>query len=502
MEIAALIIGSLVAIPCLVLFIAYCVSRYDEKHKSERPNYFNVNISEEFFNEVKKTVTPFADLLHRLLVSDFYGWLDRQQLPTAEGTEVYQLTRDMILADIKTAFAEMGNPGIFKSKEGLAIMMAANVIYSDKELEFSRLRDIKDNALQPLRERMEAANKVLNQENDNTLVFANLLKSFDSDMFLQYLIALYRFLSVAAKADEVVTEQESTYLTNLLNRAQDLEQHVNEAAAQPSESNETNYQSELDSLIGLEAVKKEVQTLTNFIKIQQKRAEHGLKSSSLSYHCVFTGNPGTGKTTVARIVAGIYKELGVLKKGHLVETDRSGLVAEFIGQTAVKTNDIIDSALDGVLFIDEAYALADGGDNDYGKEAIATLLKRMEDERDRLVVILAGYTENMKHFIQSNPGLQSRFNRYIDFPDYTVDELLQIYEFNMRKYDYHFSADAQQALRQFLQKTLAGHDVNYGNGRFVRNIFEKALERQANRLASQSHLTTERLSALEKEDIL
>lgn len=259
---------------------------------------------------------------------------------------------------------------------------------------------------------------------------------------------------------------------------------------------------ELDSLIGLASVKEEVQTLTNFIKIQQKREEQGLKSSSLSYHCVFTGNPGTGKTTVARIVAGIYKELGVLKKGHLVETDRAGLVAEYVGQTAVKTNKIIDNALDGVLFIDEAYSLVGGSESDYGKEAIATLLKRMEDDRDRLVVILAGYTADMKRFIDSNPGLQSRFNRYIEFPDYTAEELLQIFEVNMRKYDYHFGDGAKEVLHQYLEKAVANKDANFGNGRFVRNVFEKALERQANRLASESNLTAQRLSAIEKEDLI
>ena len=258
---------------------------------------------------------------------------------------------------------------------------------------------------------------------------------------------------------------------------------------------------ELDSLIGLDSVKKEVQTLTNFIKIQQKRAEQGLKSSSVSYHCVFTGNPGTGKTTVARIVADIYKNLGVLKKGHLVETDRAGLVAEYVGQTAVKTNKIIDSALDGVLFIDEAYSLVGGGESDYGKEAIATLLKRMEDDRERLVVILAGYTKDMKQFIDSNPGLQSRFNRYIEFPDYTPDELYQIFTLNLKKYDYHITDDAKAALQHFFEEAVAHKDANFGNGRFVRNIFEKVLEHQANRLASESNLTTERLSEITIEDL-
>ena len=257
----------------------------------------------------------------------------------------------------------------------------------------------------------------------------------------------------------------------------------------------------LDELIGLESVKKEVETLSNFIKIQQTRAAKGLKTSAVSYHCVFTGNPGTGKTTVARILAKIYKNLGVVTKGHLVETDRAGLVAEYVGQTAVKTNKIIDSALDGVLFIDEAYSLIGGGESDYGKEAIATLLKRMEDNRDRLIVILAGYTKNMKDFIDSNPGLQSRFNRYIEFPDYSADELLQIFEANMKKFDYHFGEGAKEALLQYFENEIAHKDANFGNGRLVRNVFEKTLERQANRLAREVNLTTDRLSQIEPEDL-
>ena len=190
----------------------------------------------------------------------------------------------------------------------------------------------------------------------------------------------------------------------------------------------------LDSLIGLAGVKDEIGKLQSFIKIQLLRRSQGLKTSPISYHCVFTGNPGTGKTTVARIVAEIYRELGVLKKGQLVETDRSGLVAEYVGQTAVKTNKVIDSALDGVLFIDEAYSLAPSAPADFGSEAISTLLKRMEDDRDRLVVILAGYGDEMQTFIDSNPGLQSRFNRYIHFDDYSAEELMAIFELNLKEH--------------------------------------------------------------------
>lgn len=257
----------------------------------------------------------------------------------------------------------------------------------------------------------------------------------------------------------------------------------------------------LDGLIGLERVKNEVKQLTNFIEIQYKRKERGLKVAPITYHCVFTGNPGTGKTTVARILADIFRELGVVKKGHLVETDRSGLVAEYVGQTAVKTNKVIDTALDGVLFIDEAYTLVQGGDRDYGGEAIATLLKRMEDDRGRLVVVLAGYTEEMKTFINSNPGLQSRFSRYIEFPDYTAQELAEIFLMNAEKNQYTCDKDVRASIVNVMEVAVRNKDANFGNARYVRNLFEKAIQRQAVRLSAVAPITTEMLSELTLHDL-
>lgn len=680
----------------------------EENEEAERiaalPNYFEVKISEEFFNETKKSISSINDFLCYLIMADFCSWLEKQNLPIAKGNDLYQLAQFMILSDIKTAFLAMGSSVDFKSKEGLALLLVTNALNSNEEVEFGMLKRVSEDTIKPAVDLVDGSYNIFNKEADPTkLVFADLIQKFNKDAKLQYLIVLYRFLSVAAKADEVVTEQEANYLKQILTRARSIDNNVevekdvvstlnvtfemihagkgdeydigkyivrsqkcviSDIQAElkisrarvlsalktlervgiiesegnkrkvvitregdiirllrgqtalgnnndddhaetpiistqlPAESTEEQEDiklpeslgldplflevakfvvnekegsvaaiqrkfeigynragkisdqletfgiygpnrgqqghevlvkdmkqleevllkaggnkpkssrakakssaNELDTLIGLDSVKKEVQTLTNFIKIQQKREEQGLQSSSLSYHCVFTGNPGTGKTTVARIVAGIYKELGVLKKGHLVETDRAGLVAEYVGQTAVKTNKIIDSALDGVLFIDEAYSLVGGGESDYGKEAIATLLKRMEDDRDRLVVILAGYTKDMKQFIDSNPGLQSRFNRYIEFPDYTPDELYQIFALNLKKYDYHVTDEAKAALQHFFEDAVANKDANFGNGRFVRNIFEKVLENQANRLASEANLTTHKLSQIEIEDL-
>ena len=260
---------------------------------------------------------------------------------------------------------------------------------------------------------------------------------------------------------------------------------------------------ELDELIGLEDVKEEVRSLANFVKVQKMRQEKGLKTPKMSYHLVFTGSPGTGKTTVARIVARIYKDLGILKRGHTVETDRSGLVAEYMGQTAIKTNALVDSALNGVLFIDEAYALvpdASYSGGDYGQEAISTLLKRMEDDRDRLVVIIAGYPKEMQRFIDSNPGLKSRFNRYINFPDYTAEELYRIYLMYAKKNEYTLNQEAGVYLRERLEDVVEHKTRNFGNARYVRNIFEKSIQRQANRISRMKSPKDNDLTEIKKED--
>lgn len=261
-----------------------------------------------------------------------------------------------------------------------------------------------------------------------------------------------------------------------------------------------DYVQELNNLVGLTRVKEDIDSLRNLLRIQKMREQSGFPTTTVSYHCVFTGNPGTGKTTVARIVAGIYKELGVLKKGHLVEVDRSKLVAEYVGQTAVKTNKVIDEALDGVLFIDEVYSLL-GGENDFGAEAVSTLLKRMEDDRERLVVILAGYTDEIRGFIKSNPGLQSRFNRYIQFDDYSVEELLKIFKFNLRKSHYKIKRDALDELQIRIEQAVRHKDRHFGNARYCRNIFEKIIQNQANRLAKMEYIDNDQLVLITKEDI-
>ncbi|MBQ9493588.1 MAG: AAA family ATPase [Oscillibacter sp.] len=254
---------------------------------------------------------------------------------------------------------------------------------------------------------------------------------------------------------------------------------------------------ELNGYIGLEVVKKEVRSLIDLVKVHKMRRENDLPEPDLSLHMVFTGNPGTGKTTIARLMSRIYHSLGILSKGQLVETDRSGLVAGYVGQTALKTSKVIEKAMGGVLFIDEAYTLSGKGESDFGQEAIDTLLKAMEDHRDDLIVIVAGYDELMDRFVRSNPGLESRFNRFLHFDDYSAEELLAMFKMRCDKGKYTLSEEAEARAKKRLE---AENGPSFGNGRGVRNLFERVLVRQAGRLASAEQVTKDQLMEIRPED--
>ena len=305
-------------------------------------------------------------------------------------------------------------------------------------------------------------------------------------------------------AGEFVTSGELPFTVKTSSRAEAAPEKSEGSAARetaPRPSLE-ELMAQLDELVGLDTVKKDVKSLINLIKVRKLREESGLPNSAMSLHMVFLGNPGTGKTTVARLLSGIYAAIGVLSKGQLVEVDRSGLVAGYVGQTALKTQEVIQSALGGVLFVDEAYSLASGGENDFGREAIETLLKAMEDHRKDLIVIVAGYDGPMETFIDSNPGLQSRFNKYLYFPDYTGAELMAMFRRNCEKNGYTLSPEAEEYAVEFFEDMYENRDDNFGNGRDVRNRFEDMITRQANRVASLETPSREDLMTVLKEDLL
>lgn len=293
-----------------------------------------------------------------------------------------------------------------------------------------------------------------------------------------------------------------TNIKSLLSKYRNMKQPEQEKETIKEEKQESleEIMEEVDELIGLEKIKLEINTLINLTKVNNLRKKRGLKTVSMSRHMVFTGNPGTGKTTIARIIARIYKALGVLSKGHLVETDRAGLVAGYVGQTAANVKKVVDSAIGGVLFIDEAYTLTYSEDsNDFGKEAVDTLVKLMEDNREDLVVIVAGYENEMKDFINSNPGLSSRFNKYINFLDYTESELFEIFMLLVNKNGFIIPEETTVSVKEMLNRK--SKEENFGNGRGVRNCFEKILEVQANRVVGIADITDNELQTILVGDV-
>jgi len=423
-------------------------------------------ITKQYFDIVKEFGDKFVSFMTRIqkdkeFVNKIYQSQSIRELPFDNSGE---LIRFFFIRDLIKCFSITADITNLQSKEAFAllyIMAKKNGLEIDSYTNIHLLYE--PNLLKAYENMYNTLKSEIEKSSDDDAVFKVplLLSLYDEDLQKEYLANLYRFASIVVKADGTVSKEEEAALKKILsvseqhkslqiNAEQKQEAEKAKIFTPPSQQTLQQVLEELNSLIGLNAVKQEINTLINFIKIQKAREASGLKSSSLSYHIVFTGNPGTGKTTVARIVSEIYKNLGVLTQGQLVETDRSGLVAEYLGQTAVKVNKTVDSALNGILFIDEAYSLVGENKDDFGKEAVATLIKRMEDNRDKLVVILAGYTNEMKEFIDTNPGFKSRFNRYIEFTDYTPDELLSIYKLSCSKLDYNLTEEAENKLSELV----------------------------------------------------
>jgi hypothetical protein len=463
---------------------------------------------------------------------------------------------DLLLVDLARVMQICGKAsGEITSAELLAYLMLYALVKDDKDKlnvalnswEFSDAERIKAEKLTV--EILLDLTK--GQPDPPQLVVPSLLNRLDEEKGTRYLEqtihAIYKFAQVVVKADGDVSMQEMEALSQIwqmlhhyqaidsyksgLQTASSQVKTVSPPTPQPASSSPTAADStppsqpasppppknedeladilaqamaELNDLVGLDNIKEEVKTLANFLKVQKIREERGLAKTTVSLHAVFCGPPGTGKTTIARLMSRIYEGLGFLQKGHLVETDRAGIVAGYIGQTAKRVEEVVNSALDGVLFVDEAYALiprGDGGGRDFGQEAVDALLKRMEDNRDRLVVIVAGYTDEMTTFVESNPGLKSRFNRYFYFNDYEPEELLAIFEKMAEKSHFRLTDATRETLLKVFEELYVRRDRTFGNARVARNLFEKSIERQANRLAVLSSLSDEVLTTLLPEDI-
>lgn len=337
------------------------------------------------------------------------------------------------------------------------------------------------------------------EPNNNILSFVletlKIQKSEKLDQAKKYFENVYQ--NVLGSAPEIHTEIEKI-LEN-----QEPKQPLNASISLPPENDSLeNVMAELDALIGLENVKADIKELINLLEIQKKRKEAGLQNIDIALHTVFLGPPGTGKTTVARLLSRIFKLLGFLSIGQMYETDREGLIAGYVGQTAIKTDKVVDESIGGVLFVDEAYSLNQNAmQSDYGAEAVNTILKRMEDNRDDLAVVVAGYTEPMQLFIESNPGLRSRFNRYFHFEHFKPQQLYAIFEASCKKLDFVLTEDAIDKLKETFELLYEKRDDGFGNARVVRNLFEKCVQNQANRVIQIESITKDVLRGLTEEDI-